>query len=187
MWLVAYCGPPVIHPRAINFPGNSPVTSYTPAAQPSWPEPGGSKSEDKTGSSSARSHQPLMSSMTGLDGRHVKAATPSPAWYDLSPQSALNISQVETYQCNGEVYPLFENTGGVSASRSDWPFSSRNPSKQDVDNLVGAIKSERRAKHEHDEGPTLACPLPGCKLNKPLRRPQALRVSASSRGLIKST
>jgi hypothetical protein len=124
-----------------------------------------------------------MSSMTGLDSRHVKGPTPSPALHDLSPQS-VSKSQGETYQRSGEDRPLFDNASGPLTSRSDWPFSSRNPSKQDVDNLVGAIKSERRAKHEYDDGTSLICPLPGCKHNKPLRRPQALRVSASSPSLM---
>ncbi|KAG9080033.1 hypothetical protein FS749_008155, partial [Ceratobasidium sp. UAMH 11750] len=78
-------------------------------------------------------------------------------------------------------YPAPAADGGNSHKQTlwcqraapEWLLLGRVPSKEQVDDLVEAVKFERK-NHETGEVPQLKCPL-SCGYNKELRRPQALR------------
>ncbi|KAG8696646.1 hypothetical protein FRC08_007020, partial [Ceratobasidium sp. 394] len=79
-------------------------------------------------------------------------------------------------------YPAPAADGGNSHKQTlwcqraapEWLLLGRVPSKEQVDDLVEAVKFERK-NHETGGGPQLKCPLSSCGYNKELRRPQALR------------
>ncbi|KAG9118992.1 hypothetical protein FRC07_006210 [Ceratobasidium sp. 392] len=104
--------------------------------------------------------------MTGLGNHLVEPATPSPALHD----SSVYVQGQGEHQ--GSTTSLFHGLE-ATALRPRWLLSGQTPNKQEVDDLVRAMKDGRR---QHDgDGPPLNCPLPCCENNKELRRPQALR------------
>ncbi|KAG8700427.1 hypothetical protein FRC08_004713 [Ceratobasidium sp. 394] len=106
---------------------------------------------------------PLESTMFGLN--RVQPPTSPPALH--FPQD-----QQETHP--GSSNNTFPSSTTSNTLQPEWLLLGRVPSKEQVDDLVEAVKFERK-NHETGGGPQLKCPLSACGYNKELRRPQALR------------
>ncbi|KAG9083701.1 hypothetical protein FS749_005825 [Ceratobasidium sp. UAMH 11750] len=153
----------------------SPNSFETPAAsissqgaQSYSPGPAAGGENGHTSTSKRQRAPPLVSTMVGHP--RVHPPTPPPALHFSSDQP-------ESYL--GGSSNTFPSSTTSNTLQPEWLLLGRVPTKEQVDDLVEAVKFERK-NHETGEGPQLKCPLSACGYNKELRRPQALRVSVTN-------
>ncbi|KAG8686730.1 hypothetical protein FRC09_013952, partial [Ceratobasidium sp. 395] len=132
----------------------------------------GSESGVPKKSSPESSRPGLLRSMEGLSPQRVQPATPPPSLNGSTSYVPPAPEQGGSWGYDSA--SLFHRAKQPTALQPHWLLFGNTPGKQEVDELVQAMKSKRR-QPDHGEAPPLKCPLPACKHIRELRRPQALR------------